>query len=140
MSESGNDKKDKKQDEDDDLRSRFPDPDADPRLRTPRRDALPEAPQIEFKRPTLKRPDAPGRGAQDTGLGNLRAMGAASTIGITLVACIAIGTGAGWAVDTFLLHSVGTPWGLIVGFFVGVASGFVNLVRVANRLNQDGDG
>lgn len=127
-------------DEEDDLRTRFPDPDKDERLRTPRGDALPEAPKVEFNRPTLKRAETPETIRYGGALGNLREMGAASTIGITLVASIGIGAGLGWAVDKYLLHNTGTPWGLIVGFFLGVASGFINLVRVANRLNRDGDG
>lgn len=126
--------------DDDDLRARFPDPETDGRLRTPRGDALPEAPKAEFQRPSFKRaePTEPGAGGGRTG--SLRAMGMASTIGIMLVASIGVGTGLGWLVDTFLLRSAGTPWGLIVGFLLGVTSGFINLVRVANRLNRDGDG
>ena len=69
--------------------------------------------------------------------GSLRGMGAASTIGISLVASIATGAGLGWLVDKYLLHSTQTPIGLICGFMLGVFSGFVNLVRVANQLNQD---
>ncbi len=139
MSETERDR-DKQDDRDDELRARFPDPETDGRLRTPRGDALPEAPRVEFQRPTFKRPEAPEGGRYGGALGNLREMGAASTIGITLVASIAVGAGLGWAVDTFLLHSAGTPWGLIVGFFLGVTSGFINLVRVANRLNRDDGG
>ena len=126
--------------DDDDLRARFPDPETDGRLRTPRGDALPESPKVTFRRPTFQRADQSEKGGIGRSAGNLRAMGIASTIGISLVASIGVGTGLGWMADTFLLHSTGTPWGLIVGFLLGVASGFVNLVRVANRLNRDGDG
>lgn len=127
--------------DEDDLRARFPDPDADARLRVPRGEALPTAPRIEFERPALpedRRPEG-GFRLRPSGM-DLRGMGAASTIGITLVASIAIGTGFGWLVDTYLLRSTGTPWGLIVGFLLGTASGFINLVRVANALNRNDGG
>ena len=139
MSETNRDR----DEQDEDLRARFPDPEADARLRTPRGDALPKVPQAEFHRPTLKSAETPGsKNSVLAGLsgGDLRGIGAASTIGITLVASIAIGAGLGWLVDKYLLHSTSTPWGLIVGFLLGVISGFMNLIRVASRLNRDGDG
>ena len=131
-------RKDAAEDEEEsDLRSRFPDVEKDTRLRTPRGEALPGVPEAKYERPKPP-PDPALRGGGISPLSpDLRGMGEASTIGITLVASIAIGTGLGWLVDTFLLKSGGTPWGLIAGFFLGVASGFVNLVRVANRLNKD---
>ena len=132
--------KDAPSDEEEDLRTRFPDPDSDERLRVPRGEALPEVPEAQFTRPSLPQADT-GKGS--AGLSPLKAdmrgMGEASTIGITLAASIAVGTGLGWLVDRYLLKSSGTPWGLIVGFLLGTTSGFVNLVRVAGRLNKDGD-
>jgi F0F1-type ATP synthase assembly protein I len=71
------------------------------------------------------------------GSGDMRSSGQALTIGTSLVASIIVGTGAGWLVDKYLLHSTGTPWGLVCGFMLGVASGFVNLIRVTNQLNKD---
>ena len=68
---------------------------------------------------------------------DLRGVGAASAIGITLAVSIGLGTGLGWLADKYLLHSSGTPWGLIVGFLFGTTSGFINLVRVTNSLNKD---
>nr|CAA9260131.1 hypothetical protein AVDCRST_MAG63-2483 [uncultured Armatimonadetes bacterium] len=125
--------------EQDDLLARFPDPEADERLRVPRGDALPGVPDVRFERPRPRKPDAEGEGRlRLRPLGSeLRGMGAASTVGITLVASIAIGAGLGWLVDNFLLRDPATPWGLIVGFLLGTASGFVNLVRVSNHLNRD---
>lgn len=120
------------------LRARFPDPETDARLQTPRGESLPEAPRVEFQRPTLPQADPLAKNPRLTSLmTDLRGMGAASTIGITLVASIAIGTGLGWLADKLIGGGSGTPWGLIIGFLLGTASGFVNLVRVANRLNRD---
>ncbi len=131
---------DKNDEEDDDLLGRFPDPEADERLRVPRGDALPEVPEAKFTRPTLPQPDpakdAPGFSSLK---GDMRGMGEASTIGMTLVFSIAIGAGFGYLFDTFVLKNPATPWGLIVGFLLGTASGFINLVRVANRINDRHD-
>lgn len=130
---------DGEQDEqEDDLRARFPDVEADERLRVPQGSALPQVPQVEFSRPRLPQPDPE---APISGLGpikgDLRGMGEASTIGMTLVFAIGIGAGLGYLVDKFVFGGrSATPWGLIVGFLMGTASGFINLVRVTNRLNE----
>jgi len=123
------------EEEEGDLRERFPDPDA---VRVPRGSALPEVPKVEFTRPTLPgpSPDASTRPLLGPLKGDLRGMGEASTIGMTLVFSIAIGAGLGALVDRFILKGSPTPWGLIVGFLMGTASGFINLVRVSNRLNE----
>ena len=123
----------------DDLKARFPDVETDARLNVPRGGDLPEVPQAQFTRPAV-----PGQAKEPSRLGSvggisgkdLQAQGAAFTIGTTLVASIAVGTGLGWLIDR-ALGNKGTPWGLIAGFLLGVTSGFINLVRVANRLNRD---
>lgn len=129
------------QNEKDDLRARFPDPDTDERLRVPSGAALPDVPKVEFSRPTLPGPDPSKPASPLLGpiKGDLRSMGEASTIGLTLVVSIAIGAGLGYLVDQFVLGRPATPWGLIAGFLLGVASGFVNLIRVTNRLNERQD-
>jgi F0F1-type ATP synthase assembly protein I len=131
------------QDEDDLLRARFPDPENDERLRVPTGSALPSPPQMEISRPappeeSNQETNRVGLGAlrgAEFGEGDLRSLGEASTIGWTLALSVVIGAGLGYLVDRFVLHSGATPWGLIVGFLLGTASGFVNLVRVTNRLN-----
>ncbi len=133
---------DDEQDEDD-LRARFTDPETDERLRVPAGSALPPPPQMKISRPVPpgeneKKTSRVGFGAlrgAEFGEGDLRSLGEASTIGWTLALSVVIGAGLGYLVDRFLLHSGATPWGLIVGFLLGTASGFVNLVRVSNRLN-----
>lgn len=129
--------------DEDDLRARFPDPETDERLRVPAANALPPPPRMEISRPTLpgendKKTSRAGFGAlrgAEFGEGDLRSLGEASTIGWTLALSVVIGAGLGYLVDKFVLHSGATPWGLIVGFLLGTASGFVNLVRVSNRLS-----
>jgi len=136
----------------DDLRSRFPDPDNDERLHVPSAHELPPVPDVTFKRPNTQTArgeqavsrvvtagpagTASGVGAGGENDGAYRNMGIASTIGFSLVISIGVGAGLGWLVDRFILHSGAMPWGLIIGFFAGVISGFTNLVRVANRLNR----
>jgi F0F1-type ATP synthase assembly protein I len=131
-------------DDTDDLASRFPDMEKDARLHIPI--DLPEPPKLNIERPNTRAArgelsdtdDSLRLGAYGTVQGrDLRGMGAASTIGLTLVLSIAVGAGLGFLVDKYLLGSPTTPYGLIVGFLLGVASGFVSLVRIANQLNRD---
>lgn len=53
-----------------------------------------------------------------------------SSTGITLALCIAIGAGAGVWLDG-KLHT--EPACTVVGFLLGVAAGFTELVRAVNR-------
>lgn len=106
--------------------------------------SLPEPPKGSYERPQTRRDTDPlPEGTKSVlanvggGSRNMRSMGMAGTIGISLAVSIVVGTGLGYVVDKFLLHSTGTPWGLIVGFLLGTTSGFINLVRVANDLNRD---
>lgn len=129
--------------EQDEIRERFPDPETDPRLNASYKGQLPEVPEVNFKRPQEKtnRGFLPagknGAGAPpEEKAGEYRNMGIATTLGFSLVGSIGIGTLLGWLVDTYLLKSTGTPWGLIIGFFAGVISGFVTLIQQTNKLNQ----
>jgi F0F1-type ATP synthase assembly protein I len=148
-------------DEDDDIRERFAaiqraaEGGGDAEEEGPRRPAVPEPPAVRFERPRTRgaEPEDAGFGRGDGGGGqpkglltqaarrsqNIAGLGVASTIGISLVVSIAVGTGFGWLIDRYLLHTRPDqlPLGLIVGFLLGVLSGFINLVRVANRLNRD---
>lgn len=132
----------------DDLRARFPDPENDPRLKTPRGSDLPEVPKTEFTRPSLPQvePFRQGRGGSGRGgsgrggvpsAADIRGAGLASAIGIQLFMSIGGGVGLGALVDKFALHGPTTPWGLITGFFLGAVAGFMNMMRLVNRLNRD---
>ena len=56
----------------------------------------------------------------------MRDLAALSTVGITLVLCIAIGAGAGMWLDR---HFHTEPACTLVGFFLGVIAGFRELLR-----------
>jgi ATP synthase protein I len=48
-------------------------------------------------------------------------------VGLGLVVAVAVGVFVGWAVD----KGLGTrPWGIVVGFFVGIAVGMYDVFRV----------
>ncbi len=127
--------------ETDNIAERFPKPE---QVTVGHKYNLPDPPKGTFNRPNLRRDTDPlpegtksvlanaGRGAQ-----NLRNMGVGGTIGISLVVSIGVGAGLGWLFDKYVLGSPQTPWGLIIGFMLGVFSGFANLIRVTNRLNRD---
>jgi len=54
-------------------------------------------------------------------------------IGLELVVAVAVGVGVGLLLDKY----VGTrPWGMIVGFFLGVAAGMVNVYRTVAGLGM----
>ena len=127
----------------DDIQARFPKPED---VVIERRSSLPEPPVSTHSRPNLRRDTDPlpegsksvvasiaGRG------GNVRNMGVAGTIGISLAVSIGVGTGLGWLLDKYLFGSPQTPWGMIFGFLLGVFSGFANLIRITNQLNRDSE-
>ena len=61
----------------------------------------------------------------------IRSMGALSSVGIAFVLAIGIGFLVGYVLDRWLGSS---PVFTIVFFFVGVAAGIVNVVKVAGGL------
>jgi ATP synthase protein I len=70
------------------------------------------------------RPNAAGHQAGANGSSD--GMGAGMTIGLELVVAVAVGAGIGWLIDRGLGSM---PWGLITGFFLGVAVGMWNVFR-----------
>jgi len=59
-------------------------------------------------------------------------LGDALRIGIELVVAVFVGVGIGWFLDRLL----GTePWLLVLFFLLGAVAGFMNVIRVANRMN-----
>jgi ATP synthase protein I len=61
------------------------------------------------------------------------ALGLALRIGVELVVAVVVGTAIGWAFD----HWLGTrPWGMIVGFFLGVAAGMLNVWRAVTGMGM----
>lgn len=62
------------------------------------------------------------------------AMGIAMRLSTDMIAAVIVGTGAGWLIDNWLGTS---PFGLLIFFVLGVAAGGVNVVRTAQRLNEE---
>jgi ATP synthase protein I len=58
-------------------------------------------------------------------------LGQAVRIGTELLAALIVGGGLGWVIDTYLLDT--SPWGLVLGLFLGVAAGVRNTYRAAQR-------
>lgn len=68
---------------------------------------------------------------QKTGAGQaLRAAGALSTVGLSFVLALVIGFWLGDRLDAWLHTS---PWFTIVGFFLGLAAGVLNVFRTVAR-------
>jgi ATP synthase protein I len=68
---------------------------------------------------------APVAGSGDSA-GSQQAMGLGFRIGIEFVVAIIVATGLGWVFD----HALGTrPFAMIVMFFLGVATGMLNVYR-----------
>ena len=135
------------EDDNDDVRARFAHL-AEPAEEETETDDLPPVPQVSYGRPQTQtaREVRPGELTGRSGGGGIglvgssrdvKGSGIALSIGTNLVAAIIVGTGLGWLVDKYLLHSTTTPWGLIVGFLLGTVAGFVGLIRAANQLNKD---
>ncbi|WP_395093140.1 AtpZ/AtpI family protein [Armatimonas sp.] len=97
---------------------------------------LPEPPTVVYQRPKAAE-DPAERFLKSRGIGSKDAgsMGKAMGIGTALVGSIMGGLVVGWLLDTYLIKST-TPYGLIGGFLLGTVSGFVNLVKMANSLNE----
>ncbi|MGF1454333.1 MAG: AtpZ/AtpI family protein [Alphaproteobacteria bacterium] len=72
--------------------------------------------------------DAPSTGpTSDTG----RGLNAALRMGTDFVAAVVVGAGIGWILDGW----IGTwPIFFLIFFLFGVAAGFMNMIRTANRL------
>lgn len=58
-------------------------------------------------------------------------MGKAYRIGIELVIAVAVGGAIGWFLDKWLET---TPWLFIIFFFLGVAAGFRNVYKAAQKM------
>ena len=61
-------------------------------------------------------------------------MGSAFKLGTELVAAVAVGTIIGFILDTLFDTK---PWLIIVFFFLGAAAGMLNVIRAANRMQQE---
>lgn len=65
--------------------------------------------------------------------------GRAASAGYFMIIAMLLGGGAGYLADRYLESP---PWGLLVGFGLGMAAGFRELYQIARttHLNKPGDG
>jgi ATP synthase protein I len=75
--------------------------------------------------------DDRGAGAQPSGGSMSQALGLAFRAGVELVASFVVALGIGWLIDYWF----GTkPWFLVVFFFLGAATAFMNVMRIAKGM------
>ncbi len=67
----------------------------------------------------------------------VRTVGALSAVGISFVLAVVMGAGAGYGLDQWLGTS---PWLFLAFFFIGVAAGILNVLRVAAAFQRDTQG
>ena len=71
------------------------------------------------------------KGKPQTTADTVRTLGALSTVGLSMVLAIAIGTGIGY----FLMTRLGLGvWVFFLFFVFGVAAGMLNVYRTSNRI------
>ena len=61
-------------------------------------------------------------------------MGSAFKLGTELVAAVAVGTIIGFILDSWFDTK---PWLIITFFFLGTAAGILNVIRTANRMQNE---
>ena len=61
-------------------------------------------------------------------------LGFAFKLGTELVAAVVVGTIIGFILDTWFDTK---PWLIIIFFFLGAASGMLNVIRTANRMQKE---
>jgi len=64
----------------------------------------------------------------------IRKLGALSSVGLSLVLAVVMGAAAGYFADRWLGT---TPWGFLVGFFLGVAAGMRTVFRTVSAVSKD---
>ena len=65
-----------------------------------------------------------------------KALGELSAVGLTLVVATMLGLAGGYYLDRWLGTS---PWLTLIGLVLGIAAGFVNLVRSVQRAGKNVD-
>ncbi len=66
---------------------------------------------------------------------SVRKLGVLSGVGLTLVISTVLGLWGGYVLDRWLGSS---PWLMLVGLLLGIASGFVNLFHAAGIFGREG--
>jgi len=102
------------------------------RSEEPGEPALPEVPELP-EAPELRPRLPPQPGAEPPNSEDLRRAGLAYTIPVALIAPVVVLTLVGWWLDgQFQMSPLFTLGGALLGF----ASGLINMIRIANRLNR----
>lgn len=89
---------------------------------------LPEPPDIYFERPELPSAGTPGS------MRGMRTMSLAFSVGISLIAPIIIGALGGNWLDKQLNT---TPWLTLILLLLGVVAGFVQMIRILQRIERE---
>ena len=61
-------------------------------------------------------------------------MGSAFKLGTELVSAVAVGTIIGFILDSWFDTK---PWLIIIFFFLGTAAGILNVIKTANRMQEE---
>ncbi len=88
---------------------------------------LPHTPKLNPKLPPMPRE------REDPNAKQYRQMGIAYTIPVTLITPIILLTALGWWLDQRFHKS---PVFTMGGALLGIVTGFINMIRLANRLNE----
>ena len=67
----------------------------------------------------------------------LRTVGALSAVGLSFVMAIILGTAAGYGIDRLAGSS---PWGFLIGFFLGLAAAIRSVFRTVASVSKDESG
>ncbi len=63
----------------------------------------------------------------------VRMIGALSTVGLSLVLAIVLGTAAGVWIDR---QAGSSPWGFLIGFALGLVAGILNVFRATRQYTK----
>jgi F0F1-type ATP synthase assembly protein I len=58
---------------------------------------------------------------------------------VQIALALPLSTFIGWGLGDFLDHKLHQSWIAVVGLFLGVVAGFVQIVRLANHANRSDD-
>ncbi len=58
---------------------------------------------------------------------------------VQIALALPLSTFIGWGLGDFLDHKLHQSWIAIVGLFLGIAAGFLQIVRLANHANRSDD-
>jgi ATP synthase protein I len=67
----------------------------------------------------------------------IRTVGALSAVGLSFVMAIILGTAAGYGIDRLAGTS---PWGFLIGFFLGLAAGIRSVFKTVASVSKDEHG